>query len=80
MIATLQQIINLTWQHDSNNIDKLARWIRCLFTLALTSNVDTAEQLLGQAVNIAESSKQVRIPTNSLAIALLMHALLSSNR
>ena len=65
MIATLQQIINLTWQHDSNNIDKLARWIRCLFTLALTSNVDTAEQLLGQAVNIAERSKQVRIPVNS---------------
>ena len=63
MIVTLQQIINATWQHDSNNIDKLARWIRCLFTLALTSNVDTAEQLLGQAVNIAESSKQVRIPT-----------------
>ena len=63
MIATLQQIINATWQHDSNNIDKLARLTRCLFTLALTSNVDTAEQLLGQAVNIAESSKQVRIPT-----------------
>lgn len=65
MITTLQQIINLTWQHDSNNINKLARWIRCLFTLALTSNVDTAEQLLGQAVTIAESSRQVRITVNS---------------
>ena len=63
MIATLQQIINITWQYDSSNINKLARWIRCLFTLALTSNIDTAEQLLSQAVNIAESSKQVRIPT-----------------
>ena len=65
MIATLQQIINVTWQHDSNDINKLARWIRCLFTLALTSNVDTAEQLLDQAANIAGSSKQVRLPDNS---------------
>ena len=65
MITTLQQIINLTWQHDSNDINKLARWIRCLFNLALSSNIDTAEQILDQAGNIAGTSKQVRIPVNS---------------
>ena len=65
MITTLQQIINLTWQHDGNDINKLARWIRCLFNLALSSNIDTAEQLLDQAANIAGTSKQVRTPVNN---------------
>ena len=61
MITTLQQIINITWQHESNDINKLARWIRCLFNLALSSNIDTAEQLLDQAANIATTSKQVSV-------------------
>ena len=70
MITTLQQIINITWQQNSNDINKLARWIRCLFTLALSSNADTAEQLLDQAANIASSSKQVRIPVNSSGLCI----------
>ncbi|KAL2036382.1 hypothetical protein N7G274_010903 [Stereocaulon virgatum] len=58
MIKTLQQIINITWQYDNANIDKLARWIRCLFSLALTSNTETAEQLLNQVASIAESCRK----------------------
>ena len=58
MITTLQQIINITWQYDNNNIDKLARWIRCLFTLALTSDLETAGQVVNQVATIAETSRK----------------------
>ena len=58
MIRTLQQIINITWQLHGSNIDRLARWIRCLFALALTSNVEIAEQLLDQVSNIVEASRR----------------------
>jgi hypothetical protein len=61
MIKTLQRIINITWEHDNANIAKFARWIRCLFSLALTSNIETAEQLLNQVASIAESSRKQAI-------------------
>lgn len=61
MITSLQQIINATWSHDRSDAEKLSRWIRCLFTMALTSNVDTAEQLLDQVATIAQNAKHVRI-------------------
>lgn len=60
MITNLQQIINATLNRDSSDVQKLSRWIRCLFNLALTSNVETAEQLLDQVAAIAKNAKQVR--------------------
>lgn len=54
----LQQIINMTWQLNNGCIDKLSRWIRCLFSLAL-SETDIAVQLLDQAVTIAEDARKV---------------------
>lgn len=60
IIETLQQIINASWQKEVYSIDRLSRWIRCLFTLALTSNVDTAEQLLDQVLHIVDEARKVR--------------------
>ena len=60
IITTLQQIINATWHKESYSVEKLARWIRCLFTLALTSNVETAEQLLDQVESMVEEARKVR--------------------
>lgn len=60
----LQQIINMTWQHNNGGTDKLSRWIRCLFSLAL-SEIDIAVQLLDQAVTIAEDARKVRNSTSS---------------
>ena len=54
----LQQIINMTWQQDNGGTEKLLRWIRCLFSLAL-SETDIAVQLLDQAVRIAEDARKV---------------------
>jgi len=60
-ITILQQIINVTWQKESCNVEKLSRWIRCFFTLALKSSDETAEQLLDQVVTITEEARKVRI-------------------
>lgn len=62
MITILEKIINVTWRHDGQNNEKLCRWIRCLFSLALTSNTAIAEQLLEQVVTIAEGQKKVCDP------------------
>lgn len=48
----------MTWQHNNGGTDKLSRWIRCLFSLAL-SETDIAVQLLDQAVTIAEDARKV---------------------
>lgn len=57
----LQQIINMTWQHNNGGTDKLSRWIRCLFSLALPET-HIAVQLLDQAVAIAEDAKKKSMP------------------
>ena len=48
----------MTWQQDNGGTEKLLRWIRCLFSLAL-SETDIAMQLLDQAVSIAEDARKV---------------------
>lgn len=48
----------MTWHHNNGGIDKLSRWIRCLFSLAL-SEVNIAVQVLDQAVAIAEDAIKV---------------------
>ena len=48
----------MSWQHSNGDTDRLSRWIRCLFSLAL-SEIDIAAQLLDQALIIAEDTKQV---------------------
>ncbi|KAL8890671.1 MAG: hypothetical protein Q9215_002179 [Flavoplaca cf. flavocitrina] len=58
MIATLQQIVNRVWSRDSNNVERLARWIRCLLSLALTSNVEMAEHLIDQVISIARTAQE----------------------
>ncbi|KAL9641268.1 MAG: hypothetical protein Q9204_000167 [Flavoplaca sp. TL-2023a] len=58
MIGTLQQIVNRVWSRDSNNVERLARWIRCLLSLALTSNVEMAEHLIDQVISIARTAQE----------------------
>ena len=55
----LQRIINMNWQWDDGGcIDNVSRWIRCLFSLAI-SETDIAVQLLDRAVTIAEIASKV---------------------
>ena len=59
IIKTLQQIINATWVKEGSNLPKLSHWIRCLFTLAIPRNPDTAMELAEKAVKVAQSHKDV---------------------
>ncbi|MCJ1397829.1 hypothetical protein MMC11_001025 [Xylographa trunciseda] len=54
MITILQEIVNIAWRIGGIDTTKLSRWIRCLFQLALTSNLKTAELLLNQVMTLAE--------------------------
>ena len=58
ILTPMQQIINMTWQLSDGGTEKLSRWIRCLFSLAL-SDIDIAMQLLDQALTIAEDARKV---------------------
>lgn len=60
ILKILQQIINVTWHSESHGVERLSRWIRCLFTLAMTSDVETAERLLDQVMNIVKEASKVR--------------------
>lgn len=57
-----QQIVNATHRLANNSIDNLSRWIRCLFSLALTTAPELAEHLLSQVVTIATGAKDVCSP------------------
>lgn len=52
--------MNKVWQPDNGDVDRLARWIRCLLSLALSSNVEMAENIVDQVISIAENAKEVR--------------------
>lgn len=49
----IQIIINSIAQNGKINTSKLSRWIRCLFQLALDSNMKVAEEVLDQAYALA---------------------------
>jgi tetratricopeptide (TPR) repeat protein len=59
MIVILQQIVNLSWHVDGIDMIQLARWVRCLYQLALTSKVDIAEFLLEQVCGLAKDDNMV---------------------
>lgn len=58
----LQQIIDATWRLETNEVERLSRWIRCLFSLALTCNIDLAEHLLDQVAEIVVNTSKVAKP------------------
>ena len=52
--------MNIIWRLDSIDVVKLARWVRCLFQLALTTKNEIAEFLLDQVSTLAQDDKMVR--------------------
>ncbi|KAI9795239.1 MAG: hypothetical protein M1835_006135 [Candelina submexicana] len=62
MITTLQKIVNVIWRLEGNDMQKLARWIRCLFQIALPSDIKVAEHILDQMHNIAQDARSYNNP------------------
>ncbi|KAG9964353.1 SPO22-domain-containing protein, partial [Aureobasidium melanogenum] len=59
--AVLEKIINTCWRNNKD-ITRLARWIRCLFQMILTSDPIIALRCLDQASAIASKAATRQIP------------------
>ncbi|KAI9697243.1 MAG: hypothetical protein M1836_004807 [Candelina mexicana] len=57
-----QKIVNVTWHLEGNDMQKLARWIRCLFQIALPSDIKVAEHILDQMHNVAQDARSYKNP------------------
>jgi len=53
----MQKIINQSWRGERNNTPKLARWLRCVFRMTLTTNTDISLQILDQVVGLCNNNK-----------------------
>ncbi|KAH0162689.1 SPO22-domain-containing protein, partial [Aureobasidium melanogenum] len=59
--SVLEKIINTCWRNNKD-ITRLARWIRCLFQMTLTSDPITSLRCLDQASAIASKAATRQIP------------------
>ncbi|KAI4290344.1 MAG: hypothetical protein L6R35_000381 [Caloplaca aegaea] len=58
-IDELCNVLDGVWQPVSEDVDRLARWIRCLLSLALSSKVEVAEKIVDQVIAIVGNAKEV---------------------
>jgi hypothetical protein len=68
-VLILKKIVNEAWGLDTIDVPKLARYMRCLFQVAMLDNTEVAEQLLDQAKEQIEEASEVKLaPTTVLRI------------
>jgi hypothetical protein len=72
ILAFIQRIINRSWK-TTGDMASLARWIRCLFQIALSSDEKISLLCVDQAIGIAEKRRNV-----SKQIPSLRHILIAS--
>ena len=59
VLCALQKIINASAKSTTFDIEKMSRWIRCLFQLALTYDEAVSLKCLDHAIRIASARKGV---------------------
>jgi hypothetical protein len=59
LIKTLKQIVNRAWDLESLDSTGLAKYMRCLFQVALTDLPEVAEGLLDQMCDLAADLSEV---------------------
>ncbi|KAL5321709.1 hypothetical protein ACEPPN_009669 [Leptodophora sp. 'Broadleaf-Isolate-01'] len=62
LVHTIKKIINATWGMDEVNVEKLAKYLRCLIHLTITDNIDIAGPLLDQAYAYADAASETQRP------------------
>ncbi|KAI9718236.1 MAG: hypothetical protein M1812_004226 [Candelaria pacifica] len=62
VVNDFQKIVNVTWRLEENDIQKLSRWIRSLFQIALPSDIKIAEHILDQMYNVAQDASKTGNP------------------
>jgi hypothetical protein len=55
----MKTIINSAWNLDAMDTMKLAKYMRCLFQVAISDSGEIAEQLLDQVHSIAADAEEV---------------------
>jgi hypothetical protein len=60
LVSVLKKIVNEAWGLDTMDVPKLAKYMRCLFQIAMLDNMEVAEQLLDQAHEQAEEAAEVQ--------------------
>lgn len=55
----MKKIINESWGLETLDFARLAKYMRCLFQIAISDNVEIAEQLLDQVSSHAEEAAEV---------------------
>ena len=63
LILVLKQIVNKAWELESLDSTKLAKYMRCLFQVAMTDSPKIAEGLLEQVKNLAKDASEVKTLT-----------------
>jgi len=56
--VVMQKLINQSWRSEKHNIEKLSRWLRCVFRMTVTINQEIALQVVDQATSIATRSQR----------------------
>ncbi|KHJ34534.1 putative tpr-like protein [Erysiphe necator] len=79
LVAILKKIINEAWKAETLDTAKLAKYMRCLFQIAISENAELAEELLNQVQIHAEEALETdqKYPTEELewiAIRAFNHA------
>ncbi|TVY81885.1 Sporulation-specific protein [Lachnellula suecica] len=62
LVNTLKKIINEAWSLETLDSTMLAKYMRCLFQVAISDNVEIAEQLLDQVRAHAEEAHETDQP------------------
>lgn len=57
----MKKIINEAWSLEELDSVRLAKYMRCLFQIALSDDIEAAEQLLNQIQDLTEQAAEVRI-------------------
>ncbi|KAF4637760.1 hypothetical protein G7Y89_g330 [Cudoniella acicularis] len=62
LINILKKIVNAAWTLEVMDSTKLAKYMRCLFHIAISGDAEIAEQLLDQVYALAEEAKETEQP------------------
>lgn len=72
LVFNLKKILNEAWDLESMDVMALAKYMRCLFQIAQSENVQVAEELLDQIATQAAEAHQVIYHTSLLFLLLFL--------
>lgn len=71
----LEKIVTLTSRQTSNDITKLSRWLRCLFSLSLTYDETIGLKCINHAVDLAQKRQGVSLHLSILPKTYILNLL-----